>query len=97
MVSWKMKLEEELVVQHHWEERAGGEGSQRGEWGGQGDMGQRVVVGLPRARWWGARKRMRVASSQVSEAPVKKAQDGSAGRRQHEGQSRLYLANGQPF
>ena len=35
--SWKMKLEEELVVQHHWEERVGGqsEGSKKsGQQGG---------------------------------------------------------------
>lgn len=61
MVSWKMKLEEELVVQYHWEERAGRQSEGR-VGAAQGEtLGQRVVMGLPRARWWGARKRMRVS------------------------------------
>ena len=61
MVSWKMKLEEELVVQYHWEERAGRQSEGR-VGAAQGEtLGQRVVMGLPCARWWGARKRMRVS------------------------------------
>lgn len=47
----------------------------RGESGAaQGEtLGQRVVVGLPRARWWGARKSDEVSvQSGVREAPVRK-------------------------
>ena len=51
-----MKLEEELAVQSHWEERAGGQSKGR-----VGEPQERPWVrewwmGLPRARWWGVGK-----------------------------------------
>ena len=67
-----MKLEEELVVQHHWEERVGGQSEGRVGAAPGETLGQRVVGGASMCQVVGSQEKDEGERPQVSEAPVRK-------------------------